>query len=106
VQAIVANKLFPGLLDRYLASRGYTGQLTDETVDPNRADNLFAPVQEDPGTHGRFDDRASSASMQLWATKHRSALIGAGLTIAGFAATMLLGGKPLARDQGKPLAIR
>jgi short-subunit dehydrogenase len=99
VQAILANKLFPGLLDRYLAKKGYTGQLTDETVDPNRADNLFAPVQEDPGTHGRFDDRASTASMQLWATKHRSALIGAGLAMAGFAATMLLGGKPLARDQ-------
>jgi short-subunit dehydrogenase len=106
VQAILANKLFPGLLDRYLAKKGYTGQLTDETVDPNRADNLFAPVQEDPGTHGRFDDRASTASMQLWATKHRSALIGAGLAMAGFAATMLLGGKPLARDQKKPLEIR
>jgi short-subunit dehydrogenase len=106
VQAIIANRLFPGLLDRYLARQGYTGQLTDEPVDPQRADNLFAPVPGDPGTHGRFDDRASTASMQLWATKHRGALIGAGLTMAAFAATMLLGGKPLARDKGKPLAIR
>src|SRR5438105_5031871 len=29
LQAIMANKFFPGLLDRYLAEKGYTGQLTD-----------------------------------------------------------------------------
>ena len=105
VQAIIANKLFPGLLDRYLARKGYAGQLTDDPVDPQHADNLFAPVSGDPGTNGRFDERASTASTQLWATKHRSALIGVGLTIAAFGATMLLGGKSLARDQGKLLPI-
>ena len=31
VKAIVGNKLFPGLLDRYLAKNGYSGQLTRRT---------------------------------------------------------------------------
>jgi NAD(P)-dependent dehydrogenase (short-subunit alcohol dehydrogenase family) len=60
VQAIVANKLFPGLLDRYLAKNGYTGQLTDEPADPGQPDNLFDPVSGDPDTHGRFDSRAAT----------------------------------------------
>src|SRR6185312_6364763 len=30
IKAIIANKLAPGLLDRYLAGAGYRGQLTDE----------------------------------------------------------------------------
>ncbi|MBV8337031.1 MAG: hypothetical protein JO358_16660, partial [Alphaproteobacteria bacterium] len=97
---------FPGLLDRYLATKGYTGQLTDEAVDLHRADNLFAPVPGDPGTHGRFDARASTTSMQLWTTKHRSALIGAGLAIAAFTATMLLGGKTLASNHKNSLPAR
>jgi short-subunit dehydrogenase len=100
VQAIVANKFFPGLLDRYLAKRGYTAQLTDEPADPEQPDNLFDPVGGDPDTHGRFDTRATAWSAELWATKHRGALIGAGLTAAGFAAALLLAAKPLARQIG------
>ena len=65
VQAIVANKLFPGLLDRYLAKKGYTSQLTDEPADPGQPDNLFDPVSGDPDTHGRFDSRAANYSLQL-----------------------------------------
>ncbi len=98
VQAIVANKFFPGLLNRYLANKGYSGQLTEEPADPKAPDNLFDPVPGDPGTHGRFDSRATSRSPQLWATEHRTALIAAGLTLAGFIATMLVGGKPAARQ--------
>jgi hypothetical protein len=99
VQAILANKLVPGMLDRYLASAGYSGQLTDEPADPSQPDNLFEPVPGDPGTHGHFDSRASGKSLQLWATKHRSALLAASLTAAGFLATLLAGAKPLARQQ-------
>ena len=83
VQAIVANKFFPGLLDRYLAKNGYSGQLTEEPADPIAPDNLFDPVPGDPDTHGRFDSRATSRSPQLWATEHRSALIAVGLTACG-----------------------
>jgi short-subunit dehydrogenase len=70
VQAIVANKLFPGLLDRYLAEKGYTGQLTDEPADPGQPDNLFDPVSGDPDTHGCFDSRA--ANLQFTALGDRA----------------------------------
>jgi len=59
IKAIVGNKLVPGLADRYLASRGYDGQLTDApNTDPPA--NLYAPVPGDHGAHGRFDARARS----------------------------------------------
>jgi hypothetical protein len=102
VQAIAANKLFPGLLDRYLAKRGYTGQLTDEPADPGQPDNLFDPVSGDFDTHGRFDSRAANHSLQLWATEHRAALVAATLAVAAFITTLIVGGKPLARSLSSP----
>jgi short-subunit dehydrogenase len=58
VAAIQLQKLFPGLLDRYLAAGAYSAQMTDQPEDPDRPDNLFEPVDLDPGAHGQFDDRA------------------------------------------------
>lgn len=55
---VMANKVMPGLLDRYLARTGYDAQQTDEPEDPQRADNLFAPVPGPWAAHGRFDERA------------------------------------------------
>jgi hypothetical protein len=96
VQAILANNLFPGLLDRYLAKNGYTGQLTDEPADPEQPDNLFDPVFGDPDTHGRFDSRASTYSLQLWATEHRGALVAGTLAIAAFITALIARSKALA----------
>ena len=98
VKAIVANKLFPGLLDRYLARNGYSGQLTQEPAQPRQPDNLFDPVPGDPDTHGRFDDRATTLSPQLWATEHRTALLAIGLPVAALVAAMVAASKPLARQ--------
>ena len=78
VKAIIGNGLVPWLADRILAKEGYTGQMGNEPVPADRPDNLFAPVDHDFGTHGRFDDRAKSWSGQLWATTHRGA-VAAGL---------------------------
>ncbi len=97
VQVIMANKLAPGLLDRYLAKKGYTGQLTDEPADPGQPDNLFEPVSGDAETHGRFDSRAANYSFQLWATEHRGVLVAGTLAIAAFLTTLIVGGKPLAK---------
>jgi hypothetical protein len=38
--------------------------------------NLWEPADEDRdyGTHGRFDDRSTSRSPQLWASQHHGAL--------------------------------
>jgi short-subunit dehydrogenase len=81
ITSILANKLTPGLLDRYLASTGYDSQQTDEPVQPDRPSNLFEPVPGDHGAHGKFDSRAFKHSIQFWATTHRwwLSLIAAGL---------------------------
>ena len=90
VKAILATKVAPGLLNRYLASHGYSGQLTDETADRNRPDNLFEPLPGDFGAHGRFDDRAIDRCIQLWATRHRPELITAAALLASLGTAALL----------------
>jgi NAD(P)-dependent dehydrogenase (short-subunit alcohol dehydrogenase family) len=85
VEAIVGNKVAPGLLDHYLARTGYESQQTDEPADPNRPNNLWEPVPGDHGAHGVFDDRASDHSLQLWADTHRGLLALVGLGLAGAA---------------------
>lgn len=65
VLTVLANKVAPGLLDRYLARTGYDSQQTDEPVERDRADNLWAPVAGDHGAHGRFDTRAHRRSLGL-----------------------------------------
>ena len=92
VKAIIGNKLFPGLLDHYLAHTGYKGQQTDEPQDPNQRYNLYEPVPGDHGAHGRFDDRARNFSPQLWTDLHRDslaafALLGAVVLAASFFVT-------------------
>ncbi len=52
-EAIIGNKIFPGILDRYLARVGYKGQMTNEPETGDRPDNLFQPVAKD------FDRRRS-----------------------------------------------
>jgi NAD(P)-dependent dehydrogenase (short-subunit alcohol dehydrogenase family) len=88
VEAIIGNKIAPGLLDHYLARTGYESQQTDEPADPDRPNNLWEPVPGDHGAHGVFDDRANDHSLQLWADTHRGllALVGLGLAGAAYAA--------------------
>jgi len=74
VRAILANRVAPGLIDRYLASAGYSGQLTDQSTPPNQPANLFEPVSGSYGAHGRFDSRARSSSWEVFASRHRNAL--------------------------------
>jgi len=88
-RAILANKIVPGLLDRYLAGAGYSGQLTDEPTPPDAPDNLDKPLPGDHGAHGRFDARATRWSAQFWLTKHRTALL-AGAGVAAAAAMVWL----------------
>lgn len=93
VEAIVGDKIAPGLADRYLAKNGYDSQQTDEPVEPDRRDNLWEPVPGDHGAHGSFDSRASASSPQLWASMNRNWLLMAGAGLAGLAAGILLGGR-------------
>jgi NAD(P)-dependent dehydrogenase (short-subunit alcohol dehydrogenase family) len=85
VQAIVGNKVAPGLLDRYLGKSGYDSQQADFPVEANRQDNLFAPVPGDHGAHGIFDQRARDRSWELWGRTNASwwGALAAGLIAAG-----------------------
>jgi hypothetical protein len=71
---ILAQKIAPALLDRYLARTGYSSQQTQQHVDPDRPNNLFAPLDRDVGSdhgaHGAFDNRALHHDPQLWLSHH------------------------------------
>jgi short-subunit dehydrogenase len=89
VEAIVGNKIAPRLLDRYLGRTGYESQQTSEPEDPERADNLWNPVdaERDFGAHGTFAWRAKPFSLQLWADLRRTkmiAVMGLGALALGF----------------------
>jgi short-subunit dehydrogenase len=71
LKAIWANKLAPGLLDRYLAAKGYESQESSQPVGADRVDNFYDPVAGDHRAHGRFDARSSESSAALWLTTHR-----------------------------------
>jgi NADP-dependent 3-hydroxy acid dehydrogenase YdfG len=86
LQAVVGQKVAPGLLDRYLAKTGYQAQQTDEPVEANRPDNLFAPLPGDHGAHGPFAAESQDRSLQLWARVHRGKIA----TVGGVAALAAL----------------
>jgi len=73
VKAILANRIAPAWIDRYLARAGYEGQLSNEPVSPDAPQNLFAPVAGDFSAHGRFDDEARRRSWEMFTDRHRSA---------------------------------
>ncbi len=92
---ILANRIGPALLDRYLARTGYGSQQTAEKAAPGRPDNLWEPVDDpagrDHGAHGGFDDRSHDRSPQLWMSQH------AGLVSGLAAGAALLGGAMAAK---------
>lgn len=53
-------RIMPGVGDHFMARSGVSGQLSDRPVDPDRPDDLFAPVDEldDHGARGVFSGRA------------------------------------------------
>ena len=88
VQAIVGNKVVPGLLDRYLGNTGYEAQQASFPVQRDRKDNLFNSLPGDYGAHGIFDSRARTHSRELWARTNIgwlgavAALIAAGIGLS------------------------
>ena len=84
--AILANKLVPGFIDRYLAAKGYDSQQTPQPVRADRVDNFWEHVAGDHGAHGRFDSRAQSRSAALFLSTHRRWL---GAAVAGAGALAL-----------------
>jgi NAD(P)-dependent dehydrogenase (short-subunit alcohol dehydrogenase family) len=69
VAAVLGNKLIPGLVDHYLGRTGYSSQLTDRPVKPDRPSNLFAPASGDYGAHGIFGSKSHSKSWHFLVAK-------------------------------------
>ena len=86
VKAILGNMFVPGLLDRYLAKAGYTGQLTDEAKPADAPSNLFEPVPGDYAAHGRFDSRSRNHSWEMFTDRHRHAVVA--VAAIGFVAVL------------------
>src|SRR5438067_10274040 len=76
VAAIWSNQVASTLLDRYLARTGYDSQQTDTPADPDKPDNLWAPLPGDHGAHGRFASRSTGSSPQVWANEHLGMVLG------------------------------
>jgi short-subunit dehydrogenase len=84
VEAIVGNKMMPGLGDRLLARQGYSAQQTGEPEATTRPDNLWQPVDanRDFGAHGRFDTMARTISWEQMASRHRAMSAAAAMLVA------------------------
>jgi len=76
VVAILANRIAPGLIDRYLAKSGYSGQLTDQDLPADAPANLNHPVPGPYGAHGRFDKRhPRTGSWEMFTDRHKMAFV-------------------------------
>jgi NADP-dependent 3-hydroxy acid dehydrogenase YdfG len=87
ILSMLAQRLFPGLLDRLAARKAWDAQTTDE-LPPHEDDNLDDPIDEDLGAHGVFDDRSRDSSILLWLRTH-AVPVAAG--VAGVAVLAALG---------------
>ena len=97
VRTILGNRLAPWFVDRVLARKGYDAQQTPRQLQRDPRGNLHEPIPGDRGAHGPFDERAESWSPQLWATRNRGWLVGAGALLVAVA-----GGVALARALREP----
>jgi hypothetical protein len=100
---LLANKIAPGLLDRYLARTGFAGQQTDRPRDPDQPVNLWQPADgsddgnpdaRDFGAHGSFDDRSHSTAPEQWFGEHRGLLLGMAATAVAAGAAAAIGRRP------------
>jgi hypothetical protein len=96
VQAILAQKIVPGLLDRYLGKTGYKSQqIAGEPRDPNAPNNLYDYV---PGVHsarGKFDDRSKRTSAEVFLSLHREWFALGAFALIGLGGALLAGRRRL-----------
>jgi short-subunit dehydrogenase len=85
VTAIVADRVAPGLVDRFVAATAFESQQTSDPENPQRPDNLWDPVPGNYGAHGRFDNLAQRSSLQFWLARHKRTVVGA-LALSAMAA--------------------
>lgn len=66
LKAIWGNKFFPGIVDHYLAKKGYKSQQTTELENPDRPHNLYNSVEGNFKSNGRFTSQEKKFSIQYW----------------------------------------
>ena len=59
-EAIMANKLFPAIMDYYMARRAFEGQFEKPTDETDTPGNLFVPLKKFHHTEGHFSSRQRS----------------------------------------------
>jgi NAD(P)-dependent dehydrogenase (short-subunit alcohol dehydrogenase family) len=84
---LLANAIAPGLLDRYLARTGFSGQQTDQPSSPDDPANLWRPADRgrDFGARGRFEGQTINHDPQPWASQHHGAVAALGAGLVGAA---------------------
>ena len=91
--AILAARLAPGVMDRVLATKGYSAQLGKEAA-PVSDGNLFAPAPgADQAARGRFDAQASSRR-DIY-TSRQADVVAAGVLLFGALGLKALATSPL-----------
>lgn len=92
VKAIIAQRIVPGLLDRYLGKTGYQSQqIAGEPRDPNAPNNLYDYV---PGVHsarGKFDSRSKRTSAEVFVSLHRGWFAFGAIALIGLGGSLLAG---------------
>ncbi|MDQ4023870.1 MAG: SDR family oxidoreductase [Actinomycetota bacterium] len=83
-RAVIANRVVPGVLDRYLARSGVDAQQADRPIEADRPHNLYDPLAGDFGAHGEFDDVAKDRSVYWRAARRRGALGAAGASALAY----------------------
>jgi Short-chain dehydrogenases of various substrate specificities len=102
VKSMIANAVLPGVLDRYLGRVGFQAQQTAEDRRPDQPANLWRPADavRDFGTHGIFDDRAISTSLQAALSRRRTSIFGVGLALGSALAVLRARTGTLGRTHG------
>ena len=85
VVAIEGTKFAPAIADRYLADTGFDSQMTQESIGPDRQDNLFHSVPGDYAAHGRFPTNGHTIGKSAWVSAFPAGTILAGLAGLGAA---------------------
>jgi len=82
---ILASRIAPALMDRYLARTNVKAQQAPQHDPPPGQANTWKPLPGDLGAHGVFDDESHPRSIQAWLTRHRRALLAGGMALGGSA---------------------
>ena len=91
VEAIVAQKFIPGMLDWYLGKTGYKSQqIQNEPKNPDAPNNLYNYVSGTHSARGKFADRSKRTSAEVFVTLHRNWFaLGIAVALAAVGGTFL-----------------